>query len=189
MRPIDKNMKILNIIFFTATILWMSVIFIFSSQTGDTSSDFSGGITEKIVKIIYNDFTSFSPDKQLNILESTNYIIRKGAHFTEYAILGAFTALTLFTYICKDISRYKRYTIKNFFIKNIVCSTIISSLYAVSDEIHQGFTEDRNPSIYDVCLDSSGSLFAILIISLIFYIFHIKKCSSSNTINAKEAKP
>ena len=182
MRPIDKNMKILNILFFTATILWMSIIFSFSSQTGDTSSDFSGGITEKFVKIIYGDFASFSYDKQLNILESTNYILRKGAHFTEYAVLGTFTVLTLFTYICKDIARYKRYTIKNFFIKNIIRSTIISSLYAISDEIHQGFTADRNPSIYDVCLDSCGSLFAILIISLMFYIFHIKKCNSSNTL-------
>lgn len=167
-------MKKLNRIFFTLTILWMIVIFIFSSQSGDTSANLSGGITEAIVSTIIPNYDSYSPDKQLHILENTNFIIRKAAHFTEYAILGIFSCLTLLTYACNKNILYKTDNIKKIMFNIIFASLIFSALYAISDEIHQGFSKNRSPAIADVLLDSSGALFGILPTTLFFYIVHIK---------------
>ena len=175
MKNINRKMHLFNIIFFVCTIAWMVTIFIFSHQTGEDSASFSGGITEFIVRIFCKDFDAFSLDKQTSILESTNYILRKGAHFTEYAILGLFCILTVLTYIYKDNSRYNKLSCKQHICRSIILSTLVSALYAVSDEIHQGFTANRNPAIFDVLIDSSGALCAILFASWIFYIFVIKK--------------
>ena len=58
---------------------------------------------------------------------------------------------------------------------NIIISLIFSVLYAISDEIHQGFTAGRFPAIQDVVIDSIGALCGIFITVFMFYIFHIKK--------------
>ena len=179
MKNKEKLMNTLNKIFFIATIIWMVVIFIFSHQTGTTSQSFSGGITEAIVKIIMDDFESLSASEQLKILETTNFIIRKGAHFTEYCILGIFTKLTLLTYLYKDTTRYIKYKTKKLLLTNSVYSIIISALYAVSDEIHQSFTADRSPAILDVVIDSSGALCAIIFTSVMFYLLFIKKLKNN----------
>ena len=179
MKNKEKLMNTLNKIFFIATIIWMVVIFIFSHQTGTTSQSFSGGITEAIVKIIMDDFESLSASEQLKILETTNFIIRKGAHFTEYGILGMFTILTLLTYLYKDTTRYIKYKTKKLLLTNSVFSIIISALYAVSDEIHQSFTADRSPAILDVVIDSSGALCAIIFTSVMFYLLFIKKLKNN----------
>ena len=168
-------MKTLNKIFFTLTILWMIVIYIFSSQSGDTSASISGGLTEAIISTIIRDYDSYSPDKQLYILETTHFLIRKAAHFTEYAILGILSCLTLLTHSCSNNMLYIASNIKDKMTKIISISLIFSSIYAISDEIHQRFTENRSPAVADIILDSSGALTGILVISLLFYIFHLKK--------------
>ncbi|MBQ2981005.1 MAG: VanZ family protein [Lachnospiraceae bacterium] len=175
MNNIDRNMQKLNKLFFTLTIAWMVVIFIFSAQTGDTSANLSGGITEAIVSFIFSDFETYSPEKQLSILDTAHYIIRKGAHFTEYGILGIFSILTLLTYVCKDKVRFTMHKVKGHMLRIIPISLMFCALYAVSDEIHQGFTDNRYPALTDVLIDSSGALCGILFTSLMFYIFHIKK--------------
>lgn len=172
---IDRNMRKLNKIFFTLTIAWMIVIFIFSAQTGDTSSNLSGGITEAIISVIFRNFDSYSTDKQLSILETAHFIIRKGAHFTEYGILGIFSSLTLLTYACTSQAIFIARAIKVHILRAISYSLIFSTLYAISDEIHQGFTDNRYPALTDVLIDSSGALCGIIFTSIMFYIFHIKK--------------
>lgn len=66
-----------------------------------------------------------------------DFIAKKIAHVSEYAILYMLLL---------------RATGKNF-----VSSFVITILYAISDEIHQGFTPGRSPAIYDVGLDASGA--------------------------------
>ncbi len=153
----------------------MIIIFIFSSQTGDISANLSGSITENIINFLIPDFETFTLEKQLDILDTAHFVIRKGAHFTEYAILGTFSVLTLLTHLCasKGILMYK--SLKKHLTLNIIISLIFSVLYAISDEIHQGFTAGRFPAIQDVVIDSIGALCGIFITVFMFYIFHIKK--------------
>lgn len=174
-------MKILNKIFFTLTIIWMIVIFIFSAQSGDTSGNMSGGLTDFIVSIIYSDFEEFSPERQIEILDTVHYIIRKGAHFTEFAILGLLSLLTMLTRVCStnEAAIIKKW--RNYNVKTCVIAFIFSTFYAITDEFHQIFVSDRGPAIKDVLIDSSGALAGILFTSLMFYAFYIKKHNFEHT--------
>ncbi len=70
-----------RIVFLTLTILWMSLIFWFSSKTASDSTVQSFSLTEWFFGI----FTDNLSPKFLDIAED---VIRKLAHFTEYFILG-----------------------------------------------------------------------------------------------------
>jgi len=85
------------------------------------------------------------------------FFIRKGAHVT------VFFLLTCFLYIAFKKTTY----LANHWI--FVVSFLLTVLYAISDEIHQGMTPDRTPYIGDVVLDSIGALLAVLCI----YSFNI----------------
>lgn len=70
-----------RIIFLTLTILWMALIFWFSSKTASDSTVQSFSLTEWF-------FSLFIDNPSPKILDIAEDIIRKLAHFTEYFILG-----------------------------------------------------------------------------------------------------
>lgn len=117
-------------------ILWMLVIFIFSSQAN------SGEITHDIIGEIINTNS--------NIIDTLNFLIRKLAHLTEYFILA-----------CLTISLLKEYTKEQ---KIIIITTIIFCfLYALTDEYHQSLVPGRSSLFKDVLIDTSGSLIATIV--------------------------
>jgi VanZ family protein len=128
------------IIFWLLTVAMMFVIFNFSSDTGDESSQVSESLLSIIVEYLGN-------------IISDN-VLRKMAHFTEYAALG----------FCMSSAIYFTFNKHNFI------SLIPCFLYAVSDEIHQYFVPDRACCVFDVCIDTCGSLVGILIFLLIYRI-------------------
>ena len=73
-------------------------------------------------------------------------IVRKGAHFTEFAVLGALLCNALHTY---ELSRKPRWLLP----------VGIGALYAVSDEIHQYFVPQRACRLLDMGIDTAGVLF------------------------------
>lgn len=83
----------------------------------------------------------------------TQHLVRKLAHFTEFAVLGF---ISVFFYYSEDRKWYKK-----LFISIITCLLI-----AVIDETIQIFT-NRGPAILDVWIDTSGATFGALI-GLIF---------------------
>lgn len=117
-------------------ILWMIFIFVMSSFNANESSNQSG-IIVNFISSIFN----ISDTKLLSL------IIRKGAHFTEYFILGILSI----NYVIK----YK---------KNIIYSYLMCILYAISDEIHQLFVPGRSCQILDVIIDCLGSIIGIILI-------------------------
>lgn len=133
----------------------MIAIFILSSQHANQSSQLSGGIVSKIIKIIYPGFSGFSPSKQLEIMDITSFVIRKIAHFSEYFILGVLTALA--------VDSFKEHVCKT----HIPVAAVFCALYAVSDEIHQHFVPGRACRLLDVLIDTLGALVAILIFAFI----------------------
>lgn len=68
-------------IFLILIIIWLCVIFIFSSQSGEESGNTSSRLILGIVNI-YEKITNTIVDKDLAI-EKLSYPIRKLAHFTE----------------------------------------------------------------------------------------------------------
>lgn len=125
-------------------IVWMAIIFIFSSQTGDASDKNS-----KFVMYVFNlvglDLNSFFGDL-------ANFVVRKGAHFTEYFILYMF----LYNAV-KDNFSFK---------KALIFSIMGVFLYASSDEFHQSFVPERGPSFRDVLVDTSGGILGLAVICI-----------------------
>ena len=120
------------------TILWMLFIFVMSQTPGNDSSKQSNFIVDIIIHI-------------LPITRDTlSFIVRKCAHMTEYAILAFL--------IYKTIVHIEKSLVKSF---------IFTFLYACTDEFHQLFIAGRAGQFRDVCIDSTGALFMILIIYII----------------------
>lgn len=128
-------------------ITWMAIIFIFSSQPGDTSEE-----TSQFVIYIFN---LFGLDLNSAFGSLASFAVRKGAHFTEYFILYMLLYSAL-----KESFSFKR---------ALLFSLLGVFLYASSDEFHQSFVPGRGPAFKDVLIDTSGGLLA-LFITLILYI-------------------
>ena len=122
-------------------ITWMAVIFLLSAQPANDSASLSTGITDWIYDLLINVFPN------LNI-ETLHLIIRKLAHFTIYLVLGVLLLNALSHNEQKQSA-------------NIVLALLVSSLYAISDEIHQVFVSGRAGQISDVLIDIIGSLIGI----------------------------
>ena len=166
-------MKRIHYIFVTLTIIWMTVIFIFSSQNGETSSNTSGVVVDIVLDISVPDFDEYSDAKQNEISGAVSLIIRKGAHFTEFAILGFLCLSTLITkkiQLCNNKSEYYSF-FKNNFLRLGVYSSIFTCFYAITDEFHQGFVADRAPALFDVFIDTSGGLTGVIITCTLIYLF------------------
>ena len=106
------------------TLLWMAVIFCFSSHTGEESSDDSDFVGEFIGSIVVDDFKKLPAEEQEKYLDKISFAVRKTAHGTEYMILGILLCLTGLCY-----GKHRGITAS-------VC-IVIGSIYALSDEIHQ----------------------------------------------------
>jgi VanZ family protein len=121
-------------------IAWMVVIFLFSQQSGEVSSEQS-----RLVVYVFN-LAGINLDSALGDLST--FIVRKVAHFTEYLILGllAYNAL-------REEAKLN---------KSLILSVIIVFLYASSDEFHQSFIPGRGPAFRDVLIDTTGGLAGII---------------------------
>ena len=143
----DKTKQYLS---WLAMILWMVVVFLFSAQTDRQSGNLSGGIVRWFVALIYRGFDNFSMERQTAILESWHLLIRKGAHFSEYAVLAMLIANALRS--CGKLRWF--------------LPVVISALYAVTDEIHQYFVPGRACRLLDVGIDTCGAIFGVAVFAL-----------------------
>lgn len=156
--------RVISLIFLFAALAWMVMIFCFSAQTADDSSDLSSGLLVGILRGIVPHWEARSATEQLEILDKFHTIFRKFAHFTEYGILGIlWTMSTRSGYWEKKSCKAWR----------IVLPFCICLLNAVSDEIHQLFVEGRSGEFRDVCIDFSGACTGILLLT--FFVFLLRK--------------
>lgn len=146
--------------------IWMVVIFSFSSQPSEESGALSGGIVAAILKFF--GVNVWDPANK-ELVSFWDFLIRKTAHFTEYAILGM---LLVNTFKIKKIDRY------------FIYSLILGALYSVTDEVHQIFVPGRSCLIKDMLLDSSGVLFGVSIATLIIR-HHIKRRMKNESLGEK----
>lgn len=84
-------------------------------------------------------------------IQQVHALVRKTAHFTEYAIL-AFFALRALSSSSLDIFRRYRYFIP----------IILVAAVAATDEINQSFEASRTASAWDSLLDISGGAAMLL---------------------------
>ncbi len=139
------------------------IIFGFSSQDAEESGGLSSNIAKLLLKQVYHDDIE---DKE-EILERTEKVIRKIAHFSIYTLVGFLLMSFVSTYQLKENKR-------------IIISLSVGVLYAASDEIHQLFIPGRSGQITDVILDSMGVLLGILVVLTVLEIYQKQVLSYRN---------
>ena len=110
-----------------------------------SSDSFNAANTSRIIgPLVLWLFPNTSPET----LATIHFIIRKLAHFTEYAILGVLAA------------RAFRTSPRWFLI-----SAVLIIVYALLDEYHQSFVPSRTASVFDSFIDMAGGISALIFIS------------------------
>lgn len=127
-------------------LLWMALIFFFS--TGELSASNTSRIVRPLLLWL---FPGISEER----IMLAHLLVRKGAHFTEYAVLALLAARAFAT--SSQVPLRRHWFAASF---GLVC------LYALSDEFHQSFVPSRTGSIYDSFIDMSGGLTALLLLSV-----------------------
>lgn len=146
-------MKKTRVIFFILTMITFITIFMFSNQNGEESGRTSRGFTKGILELIPT-VKNLDEERKKEIIENTQTIVRKLAHFSIYTVLG----INLMGFI----NTYDKLKTKH----KILITIFIGSMYAVSDEFHQMFSGGRTPAVMDVCIDSLGVIFGVMIYSI-----------------------
>lgn len=127
-------------------LLWMG--FIWFASTGE----FSAANTSRILRPL---LLWLFPNMSQEEIAQAHFLVRKGAHFAEYALLAFLAARAL-------VASSRRALQQNWF----VISLLLVVSYALLDEYHQSFVATRTSSIYDSLIDISGGLSALLIYAL-----------------------
>ena len=131
----------------------MAFIFFQSALPADLSSRESGRVVDLFVRL----FQGILPIDR----ETMVFIVRKGAHFAEYTILGGFLVPAVEERMLPDQAQMPDPAWRNRFI-----SWLAGTLYAVTDEIHQSFVPGRSCELRDIGIDSCGVLAGVMIVSL-----------------------
>ena len=122
-------------------VAWMLLIFI--ASTGELSAPNTSRILRPLLLWLFPDISDES-------LIRAHFLVRKAAHFTEYAILGVLAARAFVTSSHEWLRRAW------FFF-----ALLLVVLYSLSDEYHQSFVASRTGSIYDSLIDVAGGLTAL----------------------------
>ena len=136
------------IVFWILTAVVMGLIFFFSAQSADESAMQSNFILDFLNKIFKN-------------AELTDFIVRKTAHFSEFALL-CFLFNWSFYFTKGKTQR--------------LLSLGLTSLYAASDELHQMLSEGRACQLRDWAIDTAGAAFGLLAFFILLLI--IQKINS-----------
>ena len=149
-------------IFLLLAILWMGVIFWFSSRNAELSAMDSTRIGRAIADMLAKGFTGWDESAKEAFVLSVDHAVRKTAHFLEYMILGILLSGVFAEYRMRPLRWMKRVWISG-------------TLYAATDELHQIFTPGRSCQLSDVILDSCGVAAGILLVLLVLWLTPVWK--------------
>ena len=143
------------------SVLCMILIFSLSAHTAAESSEVSGSLIKTIAEMLSPGFDQMTTAVQNAVVEQWQFFVRKCAHFTIYALLGALCVL--------PVSAYFRGR------SAALLSLGIAWLYAVTDEIHQYFVPGRSCEIRDILIDWAGTALGVGLVFLVCKITDRKK--------------
>ena len=116
-----------------------------------SSGSFSASNTSLIVgPLLHWLFPNASPET----LDVVHGIVRKIAHFLEYALLGVLAA--------RAFRGSPKAAVRRRWL--VICIALIV-VYALVDEYHQSFVPSRTASIYDSFIDMAGGFTAVLVVN------------------------
>ncbi len=145
------------------TFLWLGFIYSNSLQTGEQSGEQSGRVHD-IVTAVTNT---------LGLVGISEHLIRKLAHFAEFAVLGGL--------LCIDIWHTDLISLKKdpyISLLTIFAAVPMSSILAGFDELLQTLSVGRGPALTDVLIDTAGAATATFLFAACYLIVYSKnkKC-------------
>ena len=154
------NKSIIKTISWLLVIIWMFIIFILSNSPANVSGKDSSNIIKNTIEITLNitnkiGITNYHPTiKELNETSlSLNEPLREAMHGFVYFILALLLLIAL-----QHSNVNKLYVI----------AIITCIIYAFSDEIHQIFIDGRAFELFDIFIDTVGSLIGTLLYRFIY---------------------
>lgn len=142
-----------KLFYVTPVVVWLMVIFLASTQFGAEQVTLHALI--RLLKLL-------TPEQAGNLnadaIGKTNFLIRKCAHITEYAILALLTA------------RAVQFGQERLKWQAFVGGLAMSAGYACLDEFHQSFVPGRTANFHDVLIDTVGATLALTLMVLWFRI-------------------
>ncbi|MGX8698777.1 MAG: VanZ family protein [bacterium] len=136
--------------------LLMVAIFCFSAQPADASSRLSAWVLDVLRSLLRPLLRLFGSASWHGVFKfNAEYLLRKLAHFTEYALLGF---LTVRHVLAVNRSANVRFAYPG----GWLAAWLWAILYAAGDEFHQRFVPGRAGQVRDAALDAAGALCGIL---------------------------
>ena len=136
---------------FLPAILLMYLIYSFSAQEGDVSTQTSYKVSRTVVSTANELFdANLEPWQIDDYAVRFNGVIRKLAHMTEYFLLAIAVSFPLYVYGLHGILL-------------MLVAGVICVAFAAGDEYHQMFVAGRASSTKDVLIDSGGVFLGILV--------------------------
>ncbi len=152
-----KQMNWKKIISWILVVLWLIIIFLFSSMSSEESNYKSEKTINKVIETTLDTtneigITNKHPStiKIQNLILFLNYPFRKCMHASIYLILSL---LLLNAFIKSNIKGIKLYLLTLF----------LCFFYALTDEYHQTFVAGRTGQLLDVLIDTAGSSIGIFL--------------------------
>ncbi|MBQ8960130.1 MAG: VanZ family protein [Ruminococcus sp.] len=152
----SKSISPMRVLCVLMTAVCMILIFMFSTEDAEESSDTSGSVIEAVVSLVMPEYSSLPEEEKEAVIEKFQHLARKTAHFTIYLALGFFAS--------GAVGRRRALSLKT------AAAVGFCSLYACTDELHQHFVPGRSGQLTDVLLDTTGAFFGVLISLGLLYL-------------------
>ena len=137
--------NVIRIVWFSLVVAWMVLIFALSAQESQVSSNLSGGVIDRLMRVFMSDFVKLPDAERVMLIDGLQNAVRKGAHAAAYFVLGALLTGAMHTF---EALRTKI---------RLLAAFAVAVAYAASDELHQMFVPGRSCSIKDVLIDAIGA--------------------------------
>jgi VanZ family protein len=123
--------------------------FIFYASTGAMSASNTSRVIEPLLRWLVPDISEAR-------LVAAHFLVRKLAHFTEYALLALLAARAFISSSKSFLSR-----------RWLVAALALVVSIALLDEFNQSFNPARTGTIKDSLLDTAGGLTALVVLTLL----------------------
>ena len=146
-----KKSVITRRIMFLLILIWLGVIYWFSSRTAVQSGQSSAPITNAIMNIFRQDSANAS------LFLKIEFFVRKSAHLFLFVVLG-FLSTIYFSHF--EINKKLVY----------LFSVLLCLASGMFDEIHQLFVVGRACRVFDMFVDTLGGIIGTTIVVIFLYI-------------------
>ena len=156
---------IASVLAWIVTVAWGVFIYSMSAEDSVQSGNTSGKVVESVAGVIVPNYNKLPEKDKEAVRDKMTLPIRKLAHFSEFAILGALIMTSV------KLTFDKKYKLLIY----LSAATALGVAYSVFDEIHQASVPGRAPMFTDVLIDSAGVLFGVAFVSLVIIFIERKR--------------